>query len=293
VARQPYATALAPVTQLVWIIAGLGSAAAVLSILLAMLVAGRIARPIQALTREADRLGREHNTSMMSRHAGSAEVVQLSTALRSLLRRIGLAEQRTQEAELRAAEGAEQYAHDIKLLRRMADTDPLTNLLNRRAFLAFADDGFEYFQRYQRPIAMLVIDIDHFKKVNDTHGHATGDVVIRRVGELIENSLRTTDKAGRFGGEEFVVLLREVDEVGAQALARRIREAVGNEVIAHGHKDIGVTVSIGVALAVLSDRDVQDTIERADRALYMAKSTGRNRVFFMYATSETAMPRAA
>src|SRR5688572_27128845 len=98
----------------------------------------------------------------------------------------------------------------------MADTDPLSNLLNRRAFLAFADDGFEYFQRYQRSIAMLVIDIDHFKKVNDTHGHATGDVVIRRVGELIETSLRTTDKAGRFGGEEFVVLLREVDEIGAQ-----------------------------------------------------------------------------
>lgn len=293
VARQPYAAALAPVGQLVWTISALGIAAAALGVLLAGFIAGRLARPIQALTREADRLGREGDVLMLSRHAGSVEVVRLSTALRSLLRRIGLAEQRTQEAELRASEGAEQYAHDVKILRRMADTDPLTNLMNRRAFLVVAEDAFQYFQRYERPIAMLVIDIDHFKQVNDSYGHAAGDAVIKRVGELIEDGLRTTDKAARFGGEEFIVLLREVDELGATALARRILEAVAERPIGYGREQIGVTASIGVALAAPSDRDVQDTIERADRGLYMAKNTGRNRVFLMHAAAEEISSQAA
>jgi diguanylate cyclase (GGDEF)-like protein len=282
VASQPAAVALAPVHRLVQIIALLGLAAAALGIGLAMIIAGRIAKPLQMLAKEADHLGRETSTLMLSRHTGSVEVERLSTALRSLLRRVGLAELRTHEAELRATEGAEQYAHDVSLLRRMAETDPLTNLLNRRAFLSVATDAFEYFRRYERPIAMLVIDIDHFKRVNDSYGHRSGDVVIKRVGELIEENLRSTDKAARFGGEEFVVLLREVDAIGAQALAKRLCKSIAEDVIEVGKAHIAITASIGVSLAEEKDRDVQDTIERADRGLYMAKNTGRDRVFFIH-----------
>ena len=293
VASLPAAIALAPVHRLVEIIALLGLAAAVLGIGLAMIIAGRIAKPLQALTEEADKLGRGTDTLMLSRHSGSIEVEHLSTALRSLLRRVGLAEMRTHEAELRATEGAEQYAHDIRLLRRMAETDSLTDLLNRRAFLSIATDAFDYFRRYGRPIAMLVIDLDHFKSVNDSHGHRAGDVVIKRVGELIEENLRTTDKAARFGGEEFVVLLREVDEAGAQTFAKRLRASIAAENIEVGQASIVITASIGVSLADESDRDVQDTIERADRGLYMAKSTGRNREFFMYPATGVASAKAA
>lgn len=251
-----------------------------LGVLLAFLLAIRIAGPLRSLTDEADRLGR--SVAMLSRHGGSREVSHLSVALRALLRRIGMAEQRTREAEQRAADGAEQYTHDIRLLRQMADTDPLTGLMNRRAFLTGAEDAFDYFRRYDRQIAALVIDIDHFKSVNDNHGHAAGDAVIKRVGEMISDSLRSTDKVARFGGEEFVTLLREVDAEQARLLAARVCERIAAEPIGYGASQIKVTISIGVTIADPADRDIQDTIERADRALYMAKNTGRNRAFLIY-----------
>ena len=292
-ARQTQSTALAPVYSMIWAIAGVGLGVAVLGLVLAIVMARGIAAPIRALTAEADKLGREAGAQMLSRHGGSLEVAHLSTALRSLLRRIWVAEERTHEAERRAAEGAEQYAHDIRVLRAMADTDPLTNLMNRRAFLGAANDAFQYYKRYERPIAALVVDIDHFKKVNDTYGHAAGDAVIKRVGELIGETLRTTDKLARFGGEEFVVLLREVDEEQAKALGNRARECIAALPIQYGQMAIDVTVSIGVTLVAKADRDIQDTIERADKALYMAKNTGRNRVFLMYPAAENDIRQVA
>jgi diguanylate cyclase (GGDEF)-like protein len=133
-----------------------------------------------------------------------------------------------------------------------------------------------YFQRYNRSIAMLMVDIDHFKRVNDQHGHAAGDAVIRRIGELIAQTLRETDKVARFGGEEFVVLLREVSEHEAHDLAERIRLVIADGSIAFDGKELAVTVSIGCAAVTGHDRDVEELIERADRALYAAKSAGRN-----------------
>jgi diguanylate cyclase (GGDEF)-like protein len=197
------------------------------------------------------------------------------------LRRIGFAEERTKEAELRASENALQFKDDISRLRRLADTDYLTDLMNRRAFLVAADDAMEFSQRYKRSMATLMIDIDHFKKINDIHGHAAGDAAIKRIAELIGQNIRGTDKAARFGGEEFVVLLREVDEATAKLLADRIRTAIESEVIRVGSHAIAATVSVGIALLCAADRDVQDMIERADQGLYLAKNTGRNRCFFM------------
>ncbi|WP_198164491.1 sensor domain-containing diguanylate cyclase [Rhodoplanes sp. Z2-YC6860] len=292
-ARQSEAVALAPVHSMIWTIAGVGFGVALIGLVLAIVMARSIAAPIRSLTAEADGLGRAAGPQMLSRHGGSLEVEHLSTALRSLLRRIWVAEERTNEAERRAAEGAEQYAHDIRILRTMADTDPLTNLLNRRAFLGAANDAFEYYKRYDRPIAALVVDIDHFKKVNDTYGHAAGDAVIKQVGELLGVTLRSTDKLARFGGEEFVILLREVDEEAARALANRARESVSSKPIGYGQALISVTVSIGVTLVAKPDRDIQDTIERADRGLYMAKNTGRNRAFLMYPNAETDVRQVA
>jgi diguanylate cyclase (GGDEF)-like protein len=293
IARQPESTAFARARELAAIIAWLGAAVALLGIAAALGIAGRISRPIRAITAHADRLGRDPSASTLPRERGSKEVVQLSSALRSLLRRIGFEQQRSQQAELRASENAAQFADDMRALRRLADTDPLTNLMNRRAFLGVAGDALAYFKRYDRPLAMLVIDIDHFKKVNDTFGHAAGDAVICRVGEMVESAMRTTDKAARLGGEEFVVMLREVDELSGRAFADRLRATVAETSVEYGNQTINVTVSIGVALAHASDRDISDTIERADRGLYMAKNTGRDRVFFMPASSEAASRHAA
>ena len=293
VAQQASASALAPVRNLAWNIMVVGLLIAIVAVILATLIGHHIARPLRALTTEADKLGRTQGPLMISRYTGTLEVIQLSTALRSLLRRIGFAEQRTQEAEQRASDGAQQYLHDIQILRRMADTDPLTNLMNRRSFLAAAADAMEYFRRYERPIAALIVDIDHFKAVNDSHGHAAGDAVIKRTSELIQDTLRSTDKLARFGGEEFVVMLREVDEEGAHASAKRIQEIIATNPIGYGNQWIEITVSIGVTLVAMEDRDFQDAIERADRALYMAKNTGRDRAFYLSPKYEAAALRVA
>jgi diguanylate cyclase (GGDEF)-like protein len=280
-ASQPASVALAAAIRSAETIVGIGIVTALIGLSLAILLSRRIARPILAITQEADRIGRALGPTMLARQSGSAEVVQLTRALRSLLRRIGLAEERTKEAELRATENAMQFKDDLVKLRQLADTDFLTGLMNRRAFLAVADDTFNFCRRYKRGMATLMIDIDHFKKINDTHGHAAGDDAIKRIAETIGQNIRTTDKAARFGGEEFVVLLREIDQATAMMLAERIRCSIEASVIQHGDTTIPATVSIGLALFAENDRDVQDMIERADQGLYVAKKTGRNRTFLM------------
>jgi len=291
-ASQPTDVALAAAVHSAKTIFMIGAIAGIVGIVMAFFIARQIARPIHAITLEADRIGRASGPTMLPRQNGSLEVVQLTRALRSLLRRIGFAEERTKEAELRATENAMQFKDDMTKLRQLADTDYLTSLMNRRAFLVAADDAMEFAHRYKRNIATLMIDIDHFKKINDVHGHHVGDIVIKRVAEVISNNIKSTDRAARFGGEEFVVLLREADEQTAQLLANRIRNAIELAVIGEGEARISATVSIGAALISSGDRDVQDMIERADQGLYVAKNTGRNRCFFMPASEDRGI-RAA
>jgi diguanylate cyclase (GGDEF)-like protein len=214
---------------------------------------------------------------------GSPEVLRLSTAIRSLLRRIGTAEE---DARLSRAEATDKVhaaedrvrrlGADLHAMQVLADTDALTGLLNRRAFLPLAKDAMSYFMRYRRSICVLMIDIDHFKRVNDLYGHAAGDEVIRQVGRIIRDAIRTTDKVARFGGEEFVVLLRETDLQGAAIFAERIRQTVAGTVFEPEGQCLRATISIGMAGAEVTDDDIDHTIERADRALYAAKSGGRN-----------------
>jgi diguanylate cyclase (GGDEF)-like protein len=287
-ASQPANVALAAAFSSARTIIAIGAITGFIGVVLAFLIARRISRPIGIIIEEADRIGRAAGPTMLPRQSGSVEVVHLTRALRSLLRRIGFAEERTKEAEYRASENAQQLMDDIAKLRRIADTDHLTGLMNRRAFLAAAEDAMEFSNRYQRGMATLMIDIDHFKKINDSHGHAAGDGAIKRIAEVIGECIRTTDKAARFGGEEFVVLLREVDQATAQSLAERIRRAIESSPISYGALAISATVSIGIAVIAEADRDVQDMIERADQGLYQAKNTGRNRTFFMPVTGAAA-----
>ncbi|WP_398465038.1 diguanylate cyclase [Tardiphaga sp.] len=291
-ASQPADVALAAAVHSAKNILFIGAAVGIFGMALAFLIAQRISAPIHAITLEADRIGRASGPSMLPRQRGSLEVVQLTQALRSLLRRIGFAEERTKEAELRATENALQFKDDLSKLRRLADTDYLTDLMNRRSFIVAANDAMEFAVRYKRSIATLMIDIDHFKKINDTHGHHVGDIAIKKIAEIIQGNIKSTDRAARFGGEEFVVLLREADEQTAQALGDRIRRAVELAIIGEGDIRLSTTVSVGVSLIGDSDRDVQDMIERADQALYVAKNTGRNRCFLMPVTEERGI-RAA
>lgn len=277
VARQPARAAFASAQTLVGTIIGIGVLVAIAGFLGAVIIAGRVSTPIRRLTEKADRIGRD-SSDMLPRVRGSLEVVQLSSALRSLILRLGKAEKQTADIEMRAADDARRLESDIAALRSIVDVDGLSGLLNRRGFMQFADDVMAFYQRYGRPFAVLMIDIDHFKRVNDTHGHAAGDAAIQAVAYAIEAAIRPSDKAARFGGEEFVVLLREISLDAVEEAAERVRASIAATVVEHNDVNLLITASIGVAIAEPRDRDIQDIIERADLALYSAKGAGRNRV---------------
>ena len=161
--------------------------------------------------------------------------------------------------------------------QRLATTDPLTALSNRRALLAALHVEIGLARRYGHPLSVCLLDVDHFKSINDGHGHAAGDQVLAAIGALLRRELRTVDIAARWGGEEFVVLFRQTDGDDGVLAAERIRNAVQRLEISAAGKKILVTVSIGVAEFVVDD-SAEAFIECADRAMYRAKLGGRNRV---------------
>lgn len=282
VARLPATVANAPVRDLVGSILAVGTGLGIVSLFVAWWLANRLTKPIRRLTEEADKIGREAGVYDLPRVGGALEVSHLSRALRSLLRRIGMAEQlreaAVRDAQTHAAESRELSA-DVARLRHLSETDPLTGLLNRRAFLSNAERLVAFARRYGRDLAVVVADIDHFKRVNDTYGHAAGDAVIKDVARRLQGNARDSDLVARFGGEEFVVLLMESDVAAATAYAERVRIAIQDSAVAlEDGRDIKLTLSLGCTILQVSDRDVQDVIDRADGALYTAKTSGRNRV---------------
>jgi two-component system cell cycle response regulator len=166
-------------------------------------------------------------------------------------------------------------------LRVQATHDALTGLLNRRASLDALSAELDRGRREKKPLCLVMADIDHFKKVNDTHGHPAGDVVLREVARRIQGSVRAYDTAGRFGGEEFLVIFPGCSQHQGIRQAERIREAVSAEPVAVRDKALGVTISLGVATTSEPDpEDIEGLLGAADMALYRAKEEGRNRVGF-------------
>jgi diguanylate cyclase (GGDEF)-like protein len=163
-------------------------------------------------------------------------------------------------------------------LDRLASTDALTGLFNRRHLMERLAQELERSVRYGNPLSVLLLDLDHFKQVNDTHGHLVGDAVLRRAGEVIADCARNIDLPGRYGGEEFALVLPQTDITGARELAERLRRRLGQ--IAHhdsAGKPFHVTCSIGVA-SVQGNANANWILKHADDALYRAKADGRNRV---------------
>jgi diguanylate cyclase (GGDEF)-like protein len=163
-------------------------------------------------------------------------------------------------------------------LGELAAVDGLTGLFNRRHFLEIAAAEWTRARRYARPLSALMIDIDHFKAVNDSFGHDVGDQVIVRVAAACRDGKRNSDLVARYGGEEFMLLLPETDALDACLVAERLRQQVERNSLMVGEHKVAITVSIGVAHADSSMRDLADLIKQADLALYAAKRTGRNRV---------------
>jgi diguanylate cyclase (GGDEF)-like protein len=171
--------------------------------------------------------------------------------------------------QLRLAEGALQ--------------DPLTGVYNRRHLDERLAGELAAAQRHGRPVSVLMIDVDHFKALNDTHGHLAGDEALRMVAFVVRGAVRREDVLARYGGEEFVVIARETSLEGARALAERIRAAVERSRCTWQGRELAVTVSVGVAVSpdvaeLVPGRSDRDLLLAADRALYLAKERGRNRI---------------
>jgi diguanylate cyclase (GGDEF)-like protein len=161
-------------------------------------------------------------------------------------------------------------------MERMATTDGLTGLLNHRTFQSKADEYLAQSKRYQRKVSLILTDIDHFKSVNDTYGHPTGDAVLRGVAKILRDKARDTDIVARYGGEEFAIIMPETDAKGAQVIAERIREAVKAEVFQTEMGPLKVTLSLGIATGPDYGYEKQQLIDLADQCLYHAKRHGRN-----------------
>jgi diguanylate cyclase (GGDEF)-like protein len=195
---------------------------------------------------------------------------ELTPHQRTLLRR--LARQVMSLIELRAAQ--RDLRASVEKLDRLAHEDELTGLLNRRALLRSIEAEAARRQRYGGALSLVLLDIDHFKAINDRFGHPVGDAVLRRIGRCLQQHVRCVDIAGRYGGEEFLIALPQTGLDGARALAEALRERLG--ALTHDEGPQRVSASLGVA-EVHGD-EVFDALARADRALYAAKAQGRDRV---------------
>ncbi len=168
-------------------------------------------------------------------------------------------------------------ARMVRRLAEQATTDGLTGLLNKRALLDTAEHKLSGARRFGRQLSVLVCDIDHFKKVNDSYGHDVGDVVIKALGAIHQREKRLTDAVARFGGEEFVTLCEDTDAAGALLLAERIREELAATTFHAGTQEFRCTCSIGIATFPAAGRSWEELFKAADAALYVSKRAGRDR----------------
>jgi len=302
--RQPAEIALAPVDHLQRLFTIGALTIAVIVCLLGLWLAARVARSMRRLAAAAGAIGEDSRIDDIPVHGGFAEIRELGEALRGMLERLwqkqaALAEanatlesrvvERTAELsrtnEALSAEIAERRRVEaereglIVKLKEMAETDFLTGVLNRRSFYSIAGRELAAARRYVRRLAVIMLDIDHFKAVNDRYGHLAGDQVLREIAALCREEVRDSDAVGRYGGEEFVLLISEADDHTAPAVAERLRRRFEERRIelADGTV-ITVTASFGVAVANSAIEDTDQLVRRADEALYRAKESGRNRV---------------
>ena len=232
--------------------------------LLAYLLARQIIKPLQALT-DASRLVAEGNLNVCLKQTTRDE--------------LGLATHVFNEMVSELRESQEE-------LKKLATTDSLTGLANRKQIMNSLQLLYKYYKRHKHRFSVLMLDLDHFKLVNDTYGHLAGDAVLAGVGDILREKLRDIDSAGRYGGEEFLILLPESDKNDAKKTAERINSEISANTIQADDSLVSVTASIGIATVSPSDNDETDLIKRADVALYQAKRNGRNQYVYLSADND-------
>ncbi|NWC94931.1 MULTISPECIES: sensor domain-containing diguanylate cyclase [unclassified Pseudomonas] len=280
VMRQPLEIALHPARVLLYKLLLLGVIAAVAFGFVAYYLALHLSRPIEDLARSAKQVQDHQPGAFFPQDHFVLEIAQLGQSIKSMTQSLLGKERELQEtnASLEAivAQRTAALTQANAELLNLASHDALTGVYNRRRFDEKLAEYSLLFQRSARAFALLLIDVDHFKRINDTHGHAVGDDVLRQLAQLIQQTTRATDFVARYGGEEFAVLLPEIEAPDSpDVVAEKIRTAIAG---AHFEWVGQVTVSVGIGLVEASDSDTTVLIKRADQQLYLAKSSGRNRV---------------
>ncbi|MBI4961074.1 MAG: diguanylate cyclase [Desulfovibrio sp.] len=235
-----------------------GAASIFIAFAAAFFAAKRISRPIANL---ADCMDGQDATSpsckLLPPRGGIREVSQLYGAFRVM---------------------TEKLSDSFKKLEDLAVTDQLTGVYNRRRLFEEGNRVLDVCRRGGHPCSVLMLDLDHFKAINDVHGHAVGDEVLRHVASTLGSHIRTSDVLARYGGEEFALIAPNSGLHETQQLAERLRHEVEHHAVSSGGKQIPVTVSIGVAVNGHTDSDLRGLLDQADKALYLANKNGRNRV---------------
>jgi len=181
-------------------------------------------------------------------------------------------------AHVKLAQTIQELEQSRRYLKEQADTDPLTQLANRRRFFAAASTSLAQMRRQGEHFSIIILDIDHFKKINDTYGHQAGDVVLQQLALVLQMAIREGDTLARMGGEEFVVASPYTNRLAAIVLSERLRKAVESSEFVYGDIQIPVTISLGIATMGKEDTDVDKLLLVADARLYLAKERGRNRI---------------
>lgn len=279
VIRQPMSMALTDVKSLQHKILAIGFILSLLLLLLTYKLANRFSRPIETLAQSAHAVEKGQEDIRFETQTSIREIKGLSQSLQSMTDTLLTQKHQLLDANATLEQKVAERTHELQVanveLAHIARYDALTGLHNRRAFNDYLSYLFTQMSRTEQTYAVLLMDIDFFKKVNDSFGHEVGDQVLQRVAEILPTSLRITDFVARLGGEEFIALLPATTLEGAMYLAEKIRSAIEQESIIDNHP---VSLSIGVSLAQVDDIDMNDAIRRADQCLYRAKQQGRNRV---------------
>ena len=301
--RQPIQLAYTPVYRLQMQILLWGAIAGLLFAAIGRFIARRLAAPLTVISQAAEQILIGNTAIRIPQVSGYSEVSDLSASLRALVQTLTQheaalevlneslerrVEQRT--VDLRQAnEALQQEVRErrraelereqlINELKEMAETDALTGVLNRRTLFIRGHHELLRAKRLSSSLAVIILDVDHFKRVNDTYGHGVGDEIIRHVASRCQANLRKIDLFGRYGGEEFVIIAVEADSAMAQQLAERIRLAIADMRIPIDGTELSVTASFGVTVLTPEIVDLMALVNRADVALYRAKREGRDRV---------------
>jgi diguanylate cyclase (GGDEF)-like protein len=243
-------------------------------------ISQQITNPLGQLTNLAGQMA-DGDLSISFDLASKDEIGKLGTAFNQMAQAIEKREQElrhlAEDLEQKVIDRTEELSKQNKILEKIAITDPLTQTFNRRHFFYLSEIEIQRAIRYEHSLSVMIMDVDHFKKINDTHGHLVGDQTLVKIVELCQKNIRKIDVFARYGGEEFVMLLPETSCEEALAIASRICSLVAGTPINIGETKVSTTLSIGVACwEMLKELNFDQILSHADEALYQAKENGRN-----------------